>query len=757
MFTLLALAHPAVAAVIQLPEGGKSVPVTKGVVCGAVGEGWSLGSDRRSVRPPSGEGQFSRTITVKVAANADGCAKPKETITLHAFGAWPELDPAGIVFAPDEGRLELRGRRLKGLQIFWEGGGKRGQESCVDATGADQQQCILPVDRGLPVDVAFRWLPAGARIGPEVATFDATGTPVDLATLTLRPARIQVNNLVPPSAAVEVVQGVGRFALVHPKAVAFAECGAGLCELTDQGVLVRSIPAQANNITVRLRLAPRVSLERGGKSETSVSVSLPIVHCPLAVVSGPPLRDADDAQILVRVAERCVRDARVRWVVSGEPAEVVRRVDDEGAVMFLIRAGRLGRDQVTIVAQRADVEGGTIGSVTTRSIPAPRPRAALVLPGHGPIDFIPTNRDAVLTVGGAGERAKLIPLPVDGAYTVKSVKGQFVLRGEGTAGGFVPLRFAYRVDGLPGKFAGSTIAIISEQVQRALREASVPAAFGETADRDEPLAEVVCADEKGNPQRLTPGKHTRIPFDARDSCRVIIHQERLRPEDGLQEIVLDFDVTPASGPRRSESERMVLRPGGEARTFWLRDATKQFDRIAVRLSHVIDETRYVLSPTARKALPSTQWSATIEGGHARLYATLAIPAGLYRMNEPTGQLTLNFGVLSRITWLNRDGKEGVLGAELGLMGVGLIQRPGGSVIKDQPPTLAAITGFGFRLPLGSGAAVGVHVWGSREFRRAYTYGPDPKVPIGPGNEKTASRWAFYFGPSISIGEAGTNL
>jgi hypothetical protein len=40
---------------------------------------------------------------------------------------------------------------------------------------------------------------------------------------------------------------------------------------------------------------------------------------------------------------------------------------------------------------------------------------------------------------------------------------------------------------------------------------------------------------------------------------------------------------------------------------------------------------------------------------------VAIPAGLYRINQPNGQLTLNFGVLSRLTWLDRHGKEGLLG------------------------------------------------------------------------------------------------
>ena len=133
------------------------------------------------------------------------------------------------------------------------------------------------------------------------------------------------------------------------------------------------------------------------------------------------------------------------------------------------------------------------------------------------------------------------------------------------------------------------------------------------------------------------------------------------------------------------------------------------------------------------------------------------------MNEPTGQLTLNFGVLSRLTWLDKQGREGLLGAELGLMGMGLIQRPGAI---DYPPTIGAVAGVGLRVPLGPSAAVGVHVWAAYEFRDAFRYKLDPNAAGGcdanagggfPAGCRTAPRWAFIFGPSISIGDVGRNL
>jgi hypothetical protein len=219
-------------------------------------------------------------------------------------------------------------------------------------------------------------------------------------------------------------------------------------------------------------------------------------------------------------------------------------------------------------------------------------------------------------------------------------------------------------------------------------------------------------------------------------------------------------VNRSEGGRRPEAsftERMILVPGGEAREIPLKGGTEEFDRILVRVSHVLDESRYALSPTGRQGLPSIQWPLAIEGGRLRLYATAAIPAGLYRINKPTGQLTLNFGVLSRLTWLNDRGKEGLLGAEIGLMGMGLIQRPGAI---DYPPTIGAVAGMGIRVPLGGGAAVGVHVWAAYEFREAFNYRTDLKAATNRQLSavcKRAPRVAFIFGPSISIGNVGTNL
>jgi hypothetical protein len=742
------------AEVIQMPQGGRAVPVGKGrVVCGTLPESWTVENGGRLVRPPAGE-LGSRSVEARVAIEPSSCSQSHETVTFQVTGRWPEIDPGSVVFYPDEGRLELKGQRLGGLQIVWQAGPKTGQDRCLDPTPGKGQRCVVPLERNLPMTATLRWLPPLARFGTDVTSYDAGAQVVDPDVFLLRPARIVIGKLVAPGASIDISSGTGQVPLVHPAAVASVDCGAARCDVGEGAVVVRAVPGLATQVTLQMRLVPRVFLQRGDKLDTALTATLPVVHCPLTVVSGAPLRDADETQILLKMDQRCGRDARVRWTAGAEPAEVVRTSKADDASYVLLRVGRIASGRVTITAIRADAEGAIIGSVGTATAPSPRPHAAVELPGYGRLDFVPTNRTALLSVSDPGERASLVPLSVDGVYTVVNDKGRFLIRGDDRAGGLVSLRFAYRLEGLPAEFAGTNLAVLTEQIQRPVREASLPAPFAATAERPE-LIEFVCADDKGVARPVPPGTPVRIPFDARATCRVVLHQERLRPEDGLQEIVLEIDVTRANGNKRPEasvSERMVLRPGGETRTFFLKGVTEQFDNVVVRASHVVDETRYVLSPTARQALPSLQWSAIVEGGWMRLYATIAIPAGLYRMNEPTGQLTLNFGVLSRLTWLDRHGKEGLFGLELGLMGVGLIPQRSG--IADVPRTLAAVAGAGLRIDLGAGAAVGVHLWGAYEFRNEYSY---LSRPGDMGSAKQAPHWALFFGPSIAIGNAGTNL
>jgi hypothetical protein len=248
-----------------------------------------------------------------------------------------------------------------------------------------------------------------------------------------------------------------------------------------------------------------------------------------------------------------------------------------------------------------------------------------------------------------------------------------------------------------------------------------------------------------------------IPFAERDSCRLKLHRERIPAESGEQRLDVDISITAVGGQDRPEghlSEHFTLRHSEELEVIWIRGAKEQFDRINVRITHILDETLFGGDVRRRLELPSSQWTVVTENAHFKFYATAAMPASLYRFSgdEASGTLSLNLGLLTRITWLDREGHEGILALEAGMMGMALADQ-----VQRQ---LAIVGGLGITIPLGNvnqptQAAINIHMWGSYTVGDLYIY-KDPRtgVPFDGGNGKKVSNWAFVFGPSITVGSIG---
>ncbi|MBZ4417809.1 hypothetical protein [Myxococcus sp. RHSTA-1-4] len=760
LLATLALAGRASAApVIQVPEGGRPVEVvSRGVVCGPLRGGWSLGADGRSVQPPAKADEGERRLDLTVAESAGLCDTSELTVTVIATGAFPRIDAAATTFYPDDGRVELKGTNLLNVSIAWSGaprgaprrGPPDGQDVCLTpSSGKGPADCAVPVAPGLPTDAALYWVPPHGRWGPDVTTYDANGDVVDPETQRLRPGRVILTQPLVLSSGIDVSKGPGSVAVSHPEAIATADCGLARCEVGEGALLVRNVPGVDATIPLRLRLTPRVLFARGEALENTVSATLSVLACPLTAMEGTVLRDAENSGLVVRLDPVCAHDPRaLSWTVNNQRVRVERVVKTAEGTHVLLRTGGTSDPQVTITAMTSRHEGTVVASETAKTVPVPVPRAVLELPGHGPIDFVPTNRPAEARVASAAGPGRFVFHSRAGAYGVTTRDATVLVQGESTAGGFVALRFGYQLPTLPGELATVDLTHVDERVQRLVREASVPA-------RVDSLFEFVCADKDGKDQTLEPSRPHRLSYEMRNTCRVIVHRERLTPEEGNQEVQLRISVTRPDGSARGEShvdQRMFLRPRGDQRVIPIPGNLGQYDRILIQVSHVADEARYALSTTDRTGLPSAQWTATVKGGLFRLYTTAAIPAGLYRATEPTGQLAINFGVLSRLALLNDEGQERLLGIELGLMGMGLVPQSGDIQF---PPTLAVVAGLGLRVPIGPGAAVGANAWVAREFRgdiQRKTNG-DPNVnPVVP-----SSRWSFVFGPSISVGNVGFNL
>lgn len=147
--------------------------------------------------------------------------------------------------------------------------------------------------------------------------------------------------------------------------------------------------------------------------------------------------------------------------------------------------------------------------------------------------------------------------------------------------------------------------------------------------------------------------------------------------------------------------------------------------------------------------PASQWSLVMGTSSARIYLTAAIPTVLYRVSEKnaSGILSLNFGVLGRLTWVDSEGHDGILALETGVTGVGLAPvdtSPNGQSLRQ----VASVAGLSLGVPIVNRqqitqTSINLHAWFEYEISRAI------------GGE--GSPFGFIFGPSITFGNVGTYL
>ncbi len=748
------------AAVLQTPAGGK-ITFDHKHLCGQVPEGWQVDADHHGLRPERDLAAGSSAV-IHLAAEGTACTGKLTATTVVATGPWPQVDPGSVTFWPDEGRVEFKGSNLRGAVVVWSQGNRSGEDACQDPTQlAHAEQCNTAVAHGLSADAWLSALPAGSRHGEGVVTFDLAGRPVGADHGVLRPAKIVLNRAIPSTGAVDLTDGLGRIALPHPECVASVDCGSARCELADGAVLVRSVPGIATAVSVKVRLSPHVFVARGDGFDQHQAATFTLAHCPITLLSGPPIRDLDDVRVIVRLDQRCSKDPRLlRWTADGDPVDVLRVEKDGDAHDVVLRVGRLEDDHVTLAASRAEPDAPVLAVLAEKTRVLPQPRMLIELSGYGPIEFIPKNRGALVRLAPIDDHTRMHVLPVEGVYSSSPQADGWLVRGSDLSGGSVQLRLAVRADGLPAVLRGVNLAVLTDVVQRPVRDATMPVPLADSGDRPD-LVELLCQVPGGPDMRLLPGL-SHIDFTQRDGCRLVIHRGRLRPEDGTQDLMLEIDIAALDGsprPLGKVADRILLRAGPDDKVYWIKGVRSVFDRIQVRLYHVIDETRYLISPEGRPVAPALQWSIITGTGRVRFYATAAFPTGLYRVTNPTGLLTLNFGVMSRIVILDSEGREGLVGIELGAIGVGLVST---SSLPNYPATLATVAGLGVSVPLGNAgqptqASLNLHAWVSYEWRSDFKYYPSAADATADTQGHWAPHWAFIFGPSISIGNIGTVL
>ena len=745
--------------VLQVQSKSEFATLPQGrVLCGPVPEGFLVDANRRRVRPKA-DTAVGHTVNASLAQHTGACAtEAREPATLIVAGELPTIDASSVNVVLDSGRLELRGYGLENTRIGWTAENKTGSDVCLGvAKEKEQDVCAISIDRELPADprrIELRWAPPFGRVGGNAITYDRSGEVVTEDVLRIPIARLLIARMFPEVPMVNVASGDGRLQLVHPEALSGVDCGAVRCEIVPDGLLVGSVPAAAPTVTVTVRLLPRVFMIRGDALDSAMTERLTVLRCPMALVSGAPLRNADELRVLVRLSPACLGDVnRLRWTANGDPADMLSVESHDDGVYVLLHLGRIASDRLTVIAARED--NSVLAVVTSQTVELPPLMATLALPSYGEIDFIPRNRDAVVTITTGAGSGRLVPISVPGAYLVSRGTDGFRIRGVYGAGGYAALRFAYRIEGLPASFQDIDFALVTDPVQRPLREASVPLPIGGASMSDKPIIELYCAREKGRLSFMEPGPSHHIPFDQRETCRLLIHRARIPKDAGEQRLDIEVTVTAVGGEPRAEARvvhHLVLRHAPDRDVIWLRGAKQQFDRFSVQVTHVVSESLYTTYRGPQMVLPSSQWAVVTEDADFKFYATAAIPASLYRFSNDdgdlgTGPLSLNFGVLSRLTWLDSEGHEGLVGVESGVMGMGLASD------KDQ---LAIVLGLGIAIPLGNAntiaqAAINIHAW------LAYSLGKNTAQVPNTMEEVTLNPWAFVFGPSITVGSVGAFL
>jgi hypothetical protein len=729
------------------------------VACAPPGGGWSIepSSQAHALRAPTSSEAIGKAVPLKVAGSLSLCEAESSTVELVATARPPSIEASSVVLVLDQGKVELRGSRLAGVAVTWRSNTASGVDVCeAPKLENGAERCTFEVGRGLSADPAsgnLSFVPAGGRAGIDVTNYNLQGEPVPSGSWVLAPARVVVTNIVPPEASIDLSTGHGEVELSHPEAVSGVDCGAQRCELVGRALRVRSLSSNVGSVDVNFRLIPGVVISKGSGFEATPSVSLAVVHCPMTVPSGPPLRDTEAASLVVRIEGRCAREVpSLRFMIGSEPAEVRMTLVDSAGTDVLIYLGSTSATSVTVTAVHEEALSVAVAVARVETTVPPRSSASLEIPGHKNLPFIPTNRPAIVHLPPHGAHGRLVPLPVPGVYTVQRQGAEYSVTGDPDASGQVALRFGYRVDSLPGALADADLGILTSSLLRPVREANLPAPIGGSALGSRPIVEFVCGTPDNPAERIMPGITAHLPFESRDNCRLIFHRNRLPRNYGTQKLHLEIDVVDSDGGSRAEgrvAESIVMRPGADPIYAWINGVKAPFDRILVRLSHAADEAHYVGALEIQTGAPEVKWTAIMGTGRARLYATTAIPTGLYRFGDDahSGVLSLNFAVISRLTWLSKDGHEGFLGLEAGIMAIGLADDK--SSTGESLTQVGAVAGLGLSVPIANRstptqASINLHAWFEVDISHQ-------------GRDSQASRTAIIFGPSISIGNIGTNL
>lgn len=762
----LLLTHPALAKDISIaaPAGGAALLLPgQRVVCpqqtngdaDAANDaelGWRVDASGRKLVPGKTVGAHA---SFEVAASIAACATERETLTATSVAAWPQIADDGVVAYLDTGRVEVRGASLKDIVLHWRQGERTGSDICREPDIKQaQQQCTFAIPSDFTADLTGLSLtiaPEGVHGGADAFGYDNKGRRLPMASLQRQPSKIVLREFLAAETTLDAANEEARIPLRHAEAIAQVSCMDAVCEWTGSEVLVRGLRGNDEALELRVQLRPHVYYQGNKELSQTAAFWVPLQRCPLSLASALPFRSVGSQKVVLKVGGRCAEDDSLRFFVNGNSAAVIDHVSANASRYVVLALDSNLGDEISITLQHRN---RVVALSRSKTRQMPNVHARLELSGHGAIDFLPTNRDADLLLPSLGESSQLLPLPVSGVYSVTTTPGSNArVRGVIGATGWVALRFAVRDTSLPGPLAQLNLLQFSETVDRSIHSASLPLSLGASALSDKPIVELLCSDAQGVPRVLPPAKPISLDYVGKDSCRLVLHRERLLPEEGEQLLRITVNVAALDGVNRPEAaidQRVRLSPGRDPKVLYIGGVLAPFDRVVVRATVVTEDLPDAVITerfTDRLTLPQVQWSLIMGNNKLRLFATTAMPTGLFRVagEKHSGLVGLSAGILVRLVWLTRMGVQAPIGIEGGVLVLGIA----GDTTPAPHGQFAAVLGLSLGVPIANvsrttQAAISLHAWAEYEISRVFI-------------KNAGSPWGFVFGPSLSFGDVGLNL
>lgn len=507
-------------------------------------------------------------------------------------------------------------------------------------------------------------------------------------------------------------------------------CERVICRRTEQGVLLFQPAPGAASVRLTYVLKPGYFRQFGGKLVASETLTLRLERCAVEGPTWPLLAGVASQRLHVAIPQGCVPPARLEVQTSPPTGAWVRgEMEDvkpgHRVIEINLDSVPQGISSLTVTLLDGD-SGRRIGSsrVSVAQDFAPR-EVRILVPGIGPVGFIPSNRDGEVALGFSDpvwfERFQVVDRP--GFYKVRQEGQKVFIRGEPGVLGHVPLRLAYR----PSRDDRSgSLALYDTSVVYPVRTVNLPLPLA--ADPDQRFYDVKCG-PPGGEKALAPGL-TRIAYKYRDTCRIIFYLSRVPAEAGIQRL----KVTAGSYERLILVEHadglLTLSIGASER--------REYEIFTVSVAHDMTGDHYALGKEQRLG-EEARYRILLSDDYFRISATTSLPTGLFRFGKSGSGETvpLSAGALIRFAYVQQEGRDFPVTLEAGMFGTNL----SGSA------HLSVVTGLGLTIPVlnpdtPAQASFNIHAW--------FEYSPT-RARAGLGSI------AFLFGPSFTIGRISTTF